>query len=67
MLDVRIVDGRQLLALLQDGSGFRALSLMSSAQLPRAAQDAFAVTSDFVRACVDVLGDTSQTDKLGIM
>jgi hypothetical protein len=40
---------------------------MSSAQLPRAAQDAFAVTSDFVRACVDVLGDTSQTDKLGIM
>jgi transcriptional regulator with XRE-family HTH domain len=64
VLDARAVDGRELLALMQDGPGFRAMCVNSVADLPRAAQDAFAAIADFVRDCMDVFDVASHTEIL---
>lgn len=65
VLDARSVDGRQLLALMQDNPGFGALSPGSTIELPRAAQDVFARIVDFVRDCLDVFDIASQPEILG--
>jgi transcriptional regulator with XRE-family HTH domain len=65
LLDARAVDGRQLLTLMQEGAGFGAICAMSVAELPRAAQDAFAGIVDFVRDCVDIFNVASRTEILG--
>lgn len=64
LLDARAVDGRQLLALMQDGPGFCAICAMTVAELPRAAQDAFAAITDFVRDCMDIFDVASRTEIL---
>lgn len=65
LLDARAVDGRQLLALMQDGPGCGAICAMSVADLPRAAQGAFAGIVDFVRNCMDIFNVASCTEVLG--
>lgn len=60
LLDARAVDGRQLLTLMQEGPGFGAICAMSVAELPRAAQDAFACIVDFVRDCMDIFDVASR-------
>ena len=65
VLDARVVDGRQLLTLMQEGPGFGAMSAMSVAELPHAAQDAFATIVDFVRDCIDIFDVASTTEILG--
>ena len=65
LLDARVVDGRQLITLMQDGSGFGTICAMSMAELPRAAQDAFAAIMDFVRNCMDAFDVASRTEILG--
>jgi transcriptional regulator with XRE-family HTH domain len=65
LLDAQVVNGRQLLTLMQDNPGFGALSLGSTTDLSRAAQDAFAFIADFVRDCLDIFDVASQTEILG--
>lgn len=65
LLDAQRVNGRQLLAMMQDKPGFGALSLGSTTELPRAAQDAFAFIADFVRDCLDIFDIASQAEILG--
>lgn len=65
LLNARVVDGRQLLALMQEGPGCDAICAKSAAELPRAAQDAFAVIVDFVRDCMEIFDVASQSDILG--
>jgi transcriptional regulator with XRE-family HTH domain len=65
LLDAQMVNGRQLLAMMQDNPGIGALSLGSTAELPRAAQEAFAFIADFVRDCLDVFDVASQKEILG--
>jgi transcriptional regulator with XRE-family HTH domain len=65
LLDTRAVDGRQLLALMQDGPGFGAICATSVAEIPRAAQNAFAAIADFVRDCMDVFDVATRTEILG--
>ncbi|NNM56232.1 helix-turn-helix domain-containing protein [Acidocella sp.] len=65
LLDARVVDGRQLLALMQDGPGFGAICAMSVADLPRSAQEAFAGIVDFVRDCMDIFDVAPQSELLG--
>jgi transcriptional regulator with XRE-family HTH domain len=65
LLDARAVDGRQLLAVMQDGPGFGAICAMSVAELPRAAQDAFAAIVDFVRDCMNIFDVAPQSEILG--
>ena len=65
LLDARTVDGRQLLTLMQDSPHFLAIGATSAAELPRAAQDAFAVIVDFVRDCIDILDMAPRMEVLG--
>jgi transcriptional regulator with XRE-family HTH domain len=65
LLDAQVVNGRQLLTMMQDNPGFGALSLGSTTELPRAAQDAFASIADFVRDGLDIFDIASQTEILG--
>ncbi len=65
LVDARAVDGRQLLTLMQEGPGFGAICAMSVAELPRAAQDAFAGIVDFARDCMDIFDVASHTEILG--
>ncbi len=65
LLNARTVDGRQLLALMQDGPGIGTICAMSVAELPHAAQDAFAAIVDFVRDCMDIFDVASQSEILG--
>ncbi len=65
LLDVRTVDGRQLLVLMQDGADFKAICAMSVAELSRAAQNAFATIVDFVRDCMDIFDVAPQSEILG--
>jgi transcriptional regulator with XRE-family HTH domain len=62
LLDAHTVDGRQLLTQMQDGADFKAICAMSVAELPRAAQDAFATIVDFVRDCMDILDVATQSE-----
>jgi transcriptional regulator with XRE-family HTH domain len=64
LLDARVVDGRQLMGLMQDTPGFGALSAGSTSELPHAAQDAFARIVDYVRDCLDIFDVASQTEIL---
>lgn len=65
LLDAQQVSGRQLLALMQAGTDFRAICAMNMVELPRPAQDAFAVIIDFVRDCMDIFDVASQAEILG--
>lgn len=65
LLDARKVTGRQLLVQMQEGTGFGCLGLMSAAELPKEAQDAFAAIADFVRDCLDIFDVASQMEILG--
>ena len=65
LLDAPVVDGRQLLTLMQDGSGSKVICPRSGAELPRVAQEAFARIVDFVRDCMDIFGVASRTEILG--
>lgn len=65
LLDARSVDGRQLLNLMQEGASFRTICAKDVADLPRAAQDLFAVIVDFARDCMDLFDATTQTELLG--
>src|SRR5207248_1331633 len=46
LLDAQMVNGRQLLTMMQNNPGFGALALGSTTELPRATQDAFAALAD---------------------
>jgi transcriptional regulator with XRE-family HTH domain len=65
LLDCLPVDGRQLLALMQDSPDFGAICAKSMAELPRAAQDVFAAVVDFARDFLDIFDEASQSDILG--
>jgi transcriptional regulator with XRE-family HTH domain len=65
LLDARAVNGRELLVLMQDGSGYHAICTMNVAELPRVAQDAFAAIVDLVRDCMDIFDVASHTEILG--
>jgi transcriptional regulator with XRE-family HTH domain len=65
ILDAHSVDGRKLLALMQDGPGFGAICAMSVALLPRATQDSFAAIVDFVGDCMDIFDCAPQSEILG--
>lgn len=65
LLDAHAVDGRQLLSRMREGPGFGALGAMSIADLPREVHEIFAGIIDYVRDCLDILNDVSQTELLG--
>ena len=65
LLDARTVDGRQLLALMQEGPSVGAICAMNVAELPRATQDTFAAIADFMRDCMDIFDVASRTEILG--
>jgi hypothetical protein len=50
---------------MQDGADFKAICAMNVAELPRAAQDAFAAIVDFVRDCMDIFDVAPQSEFLG--
>ena len=64
LVDSQVVDGRELLALMQEGLGYNAICAKGAAELPRAAQDAFAIIVDFVRDCMDIFDVASRTEML---
>lgn len=64
VVDAEVVDGRKVIAMLLDGTGYAAISAGSTAELPRAAQDAFAPILDYTRDCMDVADVASRTDML---
>ena len=64
LLDAQVVSGRQLFMLMQGGPSLGAICPASTTELPRAAQDAFAVIADYVRDCVDILDDVPQRELL---
>jgi transcriptional regulator with XRE-family HTH domain len=64
LLDVQVVDGRQIMTLMLDAPDFRALSAGSMSDLPPAAQDAFARIVDYVRECLDIFDVASRSEIL---
>lgn len=64
IIDVCATNGRGILTRLHDLPGFKAMVPCSLAELPRAAQDAFATVADYVADCLDIIGDVPRADVL---
>lgn len=64
LLDARTVNGRQLMILMRERPHPSAVCANSAAELPRAAQDAFAAVVDLVHDGMDCLGGASQSEIL---
>lgn len=65
VLEAQLMDGRKLVTLLTELPAFGAIGAGSMADLPRAAQDAFAAVLDYARDCMDVADEASWTEVLG--
>jgi transcriptional regulator with XRE-family HTH domain len=64
LLDARTVNGRQLMILMREMPHPGAVCANSAAELPRAAQDAFADVVDLVHDGMDLLGHISECEIL---